>query len=149
MNPNIKHHVFSPDELLKLADDLTRPTALTELAVLAGCLFIAWGIARLVRGSQVLQGSIWFGQRIVDGVFFPVLAALLGLGARELLTGVVPIAVFKLAIPILTSLALIRLTVRVLQAAFPNSHLMRVIERSFSWGAWIVVVLWVTGVMPW
>lgn len=149
LNPNIKHHVFSPDELLKLADDLTKPTALTELAVLAGCLFIAWGIARLVRGSQVLQGSIWFGQRIVDGVFFPVLAALLGLGARELLAGEVPIAVFKLAIPILTSLALIRLTVRVLQAAFPNSHLMRVVERSFSWGAWVVVVLWITGVMPW
>jgi small-conductance mechanosensitive channel len=58
------------------------------------------------------------------------------------------VAVFKLAIPILTSLVLIRLTVRVLSAAFPNNLWMRAIERTVSWLAWIAVVLWVTGVLP-
>jgi small-conductance mechanosensitive channel len=38
--------------------------------------------------------------------------------------------------------------VRVLRVAFPHSHLMRVVERSVSWIAWIAVVLWITGVLP-
>jgi small-conductance mechanosensitive channel len=36
----------------------------------------------------------------------------------------------------------------VLQNAFPASQLMRVVERSVSWLAWIAVVLWITGVLP-
>jgi small-conductance mechanosensitive channel len=46
------------------------------------------------------------------------------------------------------SLAAIRLTVRVLHQAFPTSQLVRLFERSFSWVAWIAVVLWVTGILP-
>ena len=62
--------------------------------------------------------------------------------------GVVPIAVFRLVVPILMSLAVIRLMVRVLHAAFPASAVMRVVERSVSWVAWIAVVAWITGVLP-
>jgi small-conductance mechanosensitive channel len=56
--------------------------------------------------------------------------------------------VFKLVVPVLLSLLVIRVTVRVLHNTFPHSNLMRVVERSVSWLAWIVVVLWITGVMP-
>lgn len=146
---SLQQHVFSADELLHLVDDLLRPTAATEVAVLAGCLLVAWGLTRLLRGAQAQPGSIWFGDRVVDGVLFPILALLLGLAARELLRGAVPIVVFKLAIPILVSLVAIRLVVRVLHVAFPASRLMRVVERSISWAAWLAVVLWITGVMPW
>src|SRR5437763_3172682 len=60
----------------------------------------------------------------------------------------VPDAVFKLAIPVLVSLVVIRFTVRVLGAAFPSSSAIRAIERTVSWLAWIGVVLWITGVLP-
>ena len=60
----------------------------------------------------------------------------------------VPLAVFRLVLPVLMSLAVIRLTVRVLHVSFPNSPLMRVVERSVSWLAWIAVVLWITGLLP-
>jgi small-conductance mechanosensitive channel len=60
----------------------------------------------------------------------------------------VPLALFKLLIPVLVSLVVIRLMVRVLTAAFPTSRGMRIIERTVSWLAWIGVVLWVTGVLP-
>ncbi|MDP3221514.1 MAG: mechanosensitive ion channel, partial [Rubrivivax sp.] len=66
----------------------------------------------------------------------------------DALKDVVPIAVFKLVVPILLSLAVIRLTVRVLSVTFPNSALMRIVERSVSWLAWVAMVLWVTGVLP-
>ena len=59
-----------------------------------------------------------------------------------------PVAVFRLVVPILMSLAVIRLTVRVLHASFPDSQLMRVVERSVSWIAWVAVVLWITGMLP-
>jgi small-conductance mechanosensitive channel len=78
-----------------------------------------------------------------------VLALALAFVARSWLPGLgVPAALFKLAIPVLISLAVIRLTVRVLSAAFPTSSTIRAIERTVSWLAWIGVVLWVTGVLP-
>jgi small-conductance mechanosensitive channel len=92
--------------------------------------------------------SIWFGRRLYDGVLFPVLLLVLAASARLLLTGFAKPAVFKLAIPVLVSLVLVRLTVHVLRASFPDSRLMRTIERSFSWAVWLAAVLWVTGVLP-
>ncbi len=135
-------------ELSDLLAHLARPAALTELAVLAGCLVASWVIVRLLRGRVAAAGSIWFGERIVDGVLFPVLALALAFGARALLMATLPIAVFKLAIPILLSLVVIRLAVRVLRVTFPNAHVVRVIERTVSWIAWLAVVLWITGVLP-
>ena len=135
-------------EFNDLLGSLLQPTALTELAVLVGCLLLAWGLVRLLRGRTAAHGSIWFGERIVDGVLFPVLALGLAFGARLLLAGTVKIAVFKLAIPILLSLLVIRLAVRVLQVTFPTAAWVRPIERTVSWIAWLAVVLWITGVLP-
>ena len=135
-------------ELSDLFAHLAKPAALTELAVLAGCLLASWVIVRLLRGRVAAAGSIWFGDRIVDGVLFPVLALALAFGARLLVSATLPIAVFKLAIPILLSLVVIRLSVRVLRVTFPHAHAVRVIERTVSWIAWLAVVLWITGVLP-
>jgi len=135
-------------ELQDLLHNLTGQGALTEAAVLLGCLGLSWIVCALLRKVLKIQGAVLFGHSVVDGVLFPVLALVLALVARQFLVGVMTVAVFKLAIPILTSLVLIRLTVRVLSAAFPNNAWVRAIERTVSWIAWIAVVLWVTGVMP-
>ena len=139
---------LTADELGRLVGDLIKPTALIELAVIAGCLALAWALVRVMRGPLPTPGSTWFGDNIIDGALFPALALLLALLARWVLKSIVPMAVFKLAVPILISLAVIRLTVRVLQLSFPNSNLVRVFERSVSWLAWIAVVLWITGLLP-
>ncbi|MBX3607077.1 MAG: mechanosensitive ion channel [Piscinibacter sp.] len=136
------------EELNQLVGALQQPSAFAELGVLAGCLLLAWAIVRLVRGATAQHGSIWFGERIIDGVLFPVLALTLAFVARMALVRVVPIAVFKLAIPILLSLLVIRLAVRVLQVTFHEARWVRVIERTVSWVAWLAVVLWITGVLP-
>lgn len=141
-------NVLSADDLRELLGSLTEPGAFTELAVLAGCLALAWGIVRLIRGAVSPDGSIWFGKRIFDGVLFPVLALALAFAAKLVLHATVRAAVFKLAVPMLLSLLVIRLSVRVLGVTFPNARWVRVLERSISWVAWIAVVLWVTGVLP-
>lgn len=134
------------DELISA---LNHSSAWIEAAVVLGCLGLAWGVIRLLRGPQAPAGSLWFGQRIVDGVLFPALALALAFGARRLLPMLgVPPALFKIVIPVLLSFAVIRLSVRVLSTAFPNSKIMRAIERTISWLAWLAVVGWITGVLP-
>ena len=136
------------DAFPQLLRALLAPSALAELAVFAVCLALAWGVVRALRGPVTARGSIWFGRRFVDGVLFPVLALALALLARRLLEAWLPLAAFRLIVPVLVSLVVIRVTVRVLRAAFPHSQLMRVVERSVSWLAWAGMVLWVTGVLP-
>ena len=109
--------------LTELLRDLAQPSALLELAVLAACLGLSWAVvARLrPRGAERGDAGIWFGHRGYDGVLFPLLALLLAGLARVVLHRHLPVAVFQLAMPILASLALIRVSVRVLHAAFPSS----------------------------
>jgi len=139
---------LTAEDLGRFIDALLQPTALIELGLLAGCLLLSWVIVRLARGPLPRKGSMWYGRGVVDGVFFPLLALLLVVTARWALQDVLPIAVFRLAVPVLLSLAVIRLTVRVGRASFPDSQLVRVVERSLSWVLWLGVVLWITGVLP-
>jgi small-conductance mechanosensitive channel len=69
-------------------------------------------------------------------------------GARTVLTQGQPIALFNILLPVCTSLALIRLGVKVMQVAFGDAPFVRVLERTISWLAWVAVVLWVTGILP-
>ena len=139
---------IATEPLNDLLASLATTTALTELAVLAGCLGLSYALVRLVRGPVAPEASVWFGRRIVDGVLFPVLALALAYAAQLALAHSVKLAVFKLAVPILLSLVLIRLSVRVLSVTFPQSAGVRVLERSISWLAWGAMVLWVTGALP-
>jgi small-conductance mechanosensitive channel len=139
---------FDIREFDELALSLIRPGAAAELAVLVVCLVAAWGVARLVRGKARPVGSILFGENIVDGVLFPVLALAFAFAARIGLESVVKPAVFRVAIPVLISLVVIRLTVRVLTRTLPAVTWVRIVERFVSWLAWIAVILWLTGVLP-
>ncbi len=136
-------------ELLVPLRALISPAALVQVAVLVVCLGLAWAVvARMRPRNAPGDAGIWFGQRGFDGVLFPLLALLLAGLARVALRGHVPVAVFQLAMPMLASLALIRVSVRVLHAAFPTSALVRSLERTLSWGVWIGTVLWITGLLP-
>ena len=127
-----------------------RPTVLVELAALAGCAALAWllvrGLQRGLRRSD--PRSILFGERIVDGALFPLGLLCLAYVARTGLQQWVALAAFKIAIPALVALVVIRAGVKVLQVAFPEAGWVRPIERSISWLAWLGMVLWVTGLLP-
>ena len=59
---------LNPAELARLLESLFKPSALIELAVLAGCLLLAWLLVRGLRGAAPRPHSIWFGNGVVDGV---------------------------------------------------------------------------------
>ena len=129
---------------------VTQTNALIELASLVACALLAWLAVRLLSRTQHAQNdaSILFGRRIVDGVLFPLLLLTLAYVAQTLLVQLFPLALFRLAIPVLLALAAIRLSVKVLQVAFKNAPVVRALERTFSWLAWALMVLWVSGLLP-
>lgn len=139
------------DDLQAWLQGFAQPTVWLELAALATCVLLAWGVASLLRralGMKDSTGSVLFGRQVFDGALFPLLLLVLGYLARALLLQFVPLAVFKVAIPVLVSLVVIRLGVKVLQVAFAAAPWVRAIERTISWLAWGAMVLWVSGLLP-
>ena len=130
---------------------LGRPSVLTEFAALVACVVLAWLLAWSARRALTGEGQmpVLFGRRPLDGVLFPVLLLLLVYAAFGALKAAgIPQVLLRLALPVLISLALIRVGVKVLQAAFKQAPLVRLLERWISWLAWLTVVLWITGLLP-
>ena len=133
------------NELQELLLDLQSPAIALELAGLALCLALAWGMSWALGRQSTARGSILFGRRLVDGVLFPTLALVLTYGLKLVLIKTQRVSVLKVALPVLVSLVLIRLIARVLAAVFPHSRGARILEQVVSWLAWGLAVLWVTG----
>jgi small-conductance mechanosensitive channel len=125
-------------------------TVLIELAVLGVCIVIAWALVRGLRRALSLPDgrSIWLGRDNIDGVLFPLLLLCLGFVARRLLATVMSVTLFKVAIPVLVALLVIRVGVKVLQAAFSEARWVKPLEQTISWLAWLLMVLWVSGLLP-
>ncbi len=133
--------------LQRLLEDFQHSNTWIELAVLAGCVALAWGVCRVVGRDQP-KDSVWFGRNVFDGLLFPVLALAFTYAATHFVVRFQPLVVLKVAVPILMSLVVIRFSARVLTAVFPTSGLVRLIERLVSWLAWIAAILWVVGLLP-
>jgi small-conductance mechanosensitive channel len=129
---------------------LTATKTLVELSVLGLCAGLAFGMIWLLRRRMHNHNdeSIFFGRRLFDGVLFPFLFLCLTYFARIFLAKTISVQLLHLAIPVLASLVVIRVVVKVLRAAFKQSSLMRFIERTFSWLVWLALVLWVSGLLP-
>ena len=138
------------DDLGSWIDNLARASTLAELAALSAAALLAWGLCVAVRRSfgQDQGPSILFGRSIVDGVLFPLVLLFLAFAARLGLAHWMPTAVFRIAVPALVALVVIRVGVKVLQVAFAETPLVRALERSISWLAWGAMVLWVSGLLP-
>ena len=141
---------FLLDDVGQWLGAFASPTVLIELASLLVCVGLAWVVVAGLRRGLHHEGhrSILFGHRVIDGALFPIVLLAFGYVARTLLIKWVPLAVFKVAIPVLVSLVVIRIGAKVLQVAFPQSAWVKPIERSISWLAWMAMVLWVTGLLP-
>jgi small-conductance mechanosensitive channel len=124
-------------------------SSLIEIAVLLLCVMLTWVLLRWARRSvDAPPSSILFGRRVVDGVLFPLLLLCQTGLAKALLGGTLQPVVLRVAMPVVLSLFLIRLAVQVLQAAFSNAPLVRLLERTLSWLVWLLLALWFSGFLP-
>lgn len=139
------------DDFSEWLAGFSQPGVLTELFALAVCVALALGIAAALRrslGAGRDPRSVWFGRQLVDGALFPLLLLGLAYVARSLVMKSVPLAAFKVAVPVLVSLVVIRVGVKVMRAAFEETAWVRAVERTISWVAWLGMVLWVSGLLP-
>lgn len=132
------------DNLLR---GLAHPDVVWEIAVLAACLVLALAACWLA-GRRHTDHSVWFGRGLVDGLLFPLLALVFTYIAMLWLARYQSVAMLRIAVPVLVSLAGIRFLARVLTVVFPASGMARLVERLFSWVAWIAAVLWIVGLLP-
>jgi small-conductance mechanosensitive channel len=139
------------DDFSEWLTAFSQPTVLVELGALALCVALALGIVALLRrglAAEETRRSIWFGRNLFDGVLFPLLLLLSTYAARAILLQFLTPALLRIAIPVLMALVVIRVGVKVMQAAFEESRWVRLIERTLSWVVWIVMVLWVIDLLP-
>ncbi len=137
------------NDLMQLMEDLQRPGVALEWTFLVGSLLLAWLFTRALQRRVQVRSSVWLGESPFQGLLFPVCAlALVYLSRVVLAQHHMPVAVLRLALPMLVSLVAIRFMARVLTVAFPASSLVTLIERFVSWVAWLAAVLWITGWLP-
>lgn len=140
--------------LIELWRDVQQPAIFWQVGVLAVCLFIAWLITRQVKAvlrrrraadpSLATDGS----EEGLRRVIFPLTALVLVVLARAVLANWHHINLLKLAVPLLLAMAVIRLTVHALKRSFPQAGWLASFERAFAFGAWGVVALHLSGVLP-
>lgn len=120
-----------------------------EATALLLVLLASYGLTRW-QGARAGDDSVLFGRSPLSGLMFPLLALAGAYACEAAWAGHhSKVSVFKFAIPVLISLAIIRLLARVLRAVFPRSPLALRVERTVSWLAWVGAVLWIVGFLPW
>jgi small-conductance mechanosensitive channel len=128
----------------QLIHDLQHPLWWLELLGLLLCLTLAWWVSR--RMALAMSGHTrWTGRSVTKGFVFPFLALALVFGLRALAVAHGPTPLLSLALPVLLSLVVLRMLVRLLSGLFPHSRGVQWVERSVSWLVWFALVMWFTG----
>lgn len=147
--------------LVALADNIARAWSglgqaamLRQLAVIVCALVVGWFIQRawdrrlLQLDPEPLNSARRFGQHGAKRVLFPLTALLLVVVARAVLARFQPVHLLDLAVPLLTSLAVIRFVVFALRQAVGRTSWLGALERFVSALAWSVVALYILGWLP-
>ncbi|MCK9382333.1 MAG: mechanosensitive ion channel [Sulfuritalea sp.] len=129
--------------------DLRESDLVWQLLALAACLLVAKLGARLVRSRQVGEGRAWeLGHGGLKRIAFPLLAAILVLLARPVAQQWIHVSLFTLALPLLGSLAVIRVVFYVLRLSLAGAAWLVQFERIFALLVWGIVALHITGLLP-
>lgn len=130
-----------------LVDDLRDPNFVWQLVALAACVGAAWLFARWWIGRHHQEGA----GRLKDAgarLAFPLTAvALVGI-ARLVLQQFIHVNLFRLALPLLGSMALVRAVVFVLRQAFPKATWLTAWERIIATFIWGWLALYITDLAP-
>jgi small-conductance mechanosensitive channel len=140
---------FVTGVIADLWTDLHNPGFVWQVGVLALCLGFAWWIARSLKRPLADRRSDWgVGVESISRLVFPLSALLLVMIVRPILSHWQHVNLLNIAVPLLLSLAAIRIAVYALRQALGNSGLVAVFERLlvlliFGW-----VAAYLFGLLP-
>lgn len=135
----------------KLWDDLHTTAVVWQLVALVACLGVAFLVSRQIRRraenmvSADSPEALRFGKAGISRVAFPLTALLLVFVARSLLKPFLPINLLNIAVPLLVSLAAVRMVVYVLRRAFSEKGWLKASEKWVAAIVWSVFALYLTG----
>lgn len=143
------------EDWIEWYSSISRPETLTQLGAILVAGLLALLLTHLGRrlflgraSAQDRHFSVIFGRRDFDGVLFPALWLLLANVAPYVLDVPLRYSLFRVALPVLVALLLIRLGAKILRAAFHEARWVLTLERRGSWLIWLGMVLWVSGILP-
>ena len=120
-----------------------------QVLVLGACLLLALFGERLLRSHRPADSRAWeLGQGGLQRIAFPLLALLLVLLARAAVQGWISVGLFAVAIPLLASLAAIRVVFYVLRVSLVGATWLASFERVFAMLVWAIVALHIIGLLP-
>ncbi|PZR58374.1 MAG: mechanosensitive ion channel protein MscS, partial [Stutzerimonas stutzeri] len=135
-----------------LVIDLQHVQMLWQLGVALFCLAVAWQLQRLYRRRAIRRadtdGTLSIGVGSVQRLIFPVSALILVLVGRSILHRWQPVNLLNIVVPLLFSLALIRIVFYMLRHTFAPGGRLRTWERYTAWTVWLGVALYITGLWP-
>jgi len=135
--------------LIALWADLSQPEILWQLGTLALCLILARQLSLWIRLPQAEASGVWkLGVGGLKRILFPLLALVLVLIGRALLQRWHHVNLLHVAVPLLGSLALIRILFYALRHVFPPGGMLAAFERAIALLVWSVVALHMLGVLP-
>ncbi len=143
--------------LIVLLDAFEPAMLLREGVVIAVALMLTWTFARVLhrRLAQARDAAragdetaLRAGVEGLSRVSYPLIAwGLLLVGRFALRKAGFPVHVLDLAIPLASSLVLIRIAVFLLRMALPSGNWLRGSERAIAWAMWAGAVLHITGLL--
>jgi small-conductance mechanosensitive channel len=135
--------------LIDLANDLNQVSIQWQLATLVLSLALAWVITRVIRSQVPAQEGAWkVGLGGVNRIIFPLTALALVLVAKSVLQHWQHVSILNIAVPLLVSLALVRLAVYMLRRIFVPSGWVQTSERFIAILVWSGLALHITGFLP-
>jgi small-conductance mechanosensitive channel len=140
---------FLTGVLADLWSDLRNPGFVWQAGVLAFCLGFAWWAARTLRRPLAAHQGAWrTGVDSVNRLAFPLFALLLVIVARPILGHWQHVNLLNITVPLLLSLAAIRIAVYALRQALGNSGLLAVFERMIVLLIFAWVAAYLLGLIP-
>lgn len=136
--------------------DLREPDMIWQIGTVLACLSLGWLIARGLRTVLTLREVrlrvVRLGVESFSRVLFPLVALGLIALAKPILAKHHHINLLRLAIPLVASFALIRLTFYILRRIFARSGHAKggllLFEKVIATLVWLGVALYITGVWP-
>ncbi len=142
--------------LADLLGDIPKPAILWQALAIVLCVAAGWGLARLIHRSWLQNhqhtGLIGLGMGSFNRVLSPLLILGLLAATRAVMAGYQSVHVLDIAVPLASSLVVIRTFFYLLRRVFARrgqlGEALQTFEKIFALIVWLGVALHITGVLP-